>query len=257
MDFELKSRYARHLMLPEIGEEGQKKILSSRVLVVGAGGLGSPVMLYLAAAGVGTIGVIDADEVDLSNLQRQVIHQTKDLGIPKVESAREKMLAINPDVRVETYHEFLTPANALSIIGGYDFIVSCTDNLAAKALVSDTCVAAGKAFSHGGISEWTGQTFTYVPGTADYRAIFGPPPAEAQASPTSASAGSPDSVTSETAAPQAPVLGVLGAVAGMLGTIQAAETLKYLTGAGQLLTNRLLMFDALTMQFDVLTLGTD
>ena len=257
MNYELASRYARHLMLPEIGEEGQKKILSSRVLVVGAGGLGSPVMLYLAAAGVGTIGVIDADEVDLSNLQRQVIHQTKDLGTPKVESAREKMLAINPDVRVETYHEFLTPANALSIIERYDFIVSCTDNLAAKALVSDTCVAAGKAFSHGGISEWTGQTFTHVPGTADYRAIFGPPPAVAQASPTSASAGSPDSVTSETAPPQSPVLGVLGAVAGMLGTIQAAETLKYLTGAGQLLTNRLLMFDALTMKFDVLTLGTD
>lgn len=246
MDFELKSRYARHLMLPEIGEEGQKKILSSRVLVVGAGGLGSPVMLYLAAAGVGTIGVIDADEVDLSNLQRQVIHQTKDLGIPKVESAREKMLAINPDVRVETYHEFLTPANALSIIEGYDFIVSCTDNLAAKALVSDTCVAAGKAFSHGGISEWTGQTFTHVPGTADYRSIFGPPPAEDHAQ-----------ASAETTVPQAPVLGVLGAVAGMLGTIQAAETLKYLTGAGQLLTNRLLMFDALTMKFDVLTLGTD
>ena len=231
MNYELNNRYARHLMLPEIGEEGQKKILSSRVLVVGAGGLGSPVMLYLAAAGVGTIGVIDADVVDLSNLQRQVIHQTKDLGIPKVESAKEKIMAINPAVTVETYHEFLTPANALSIIDGYDFIVSCTDNLAAKALVSDTCVAAGKAFSHGGISEWTGQTFTHVPGTADYRTIFGAPQTE----------------------PQAPVLGVLGAVAGMLGTIQAAETIKYLTGAGTLLTNRLLMFDALTMQFNILS----
>ena len=243
MNYELNNRYSRHLMLPEIGEEGQKKILASRVLVVGAGGLGSPVMLYLAAAGVGTIGVIDADVVDLSNLQRQIIHHTKDLGTPKVESAKAKIMAVNPDVAVETYHEFLTPANALSIIQGYDFIVSCTDNLAAKALVSDTCVAAGKAFSHGGISEWTGQTFTHVPGTADYRAIFGDSPSPVTDSPE---AGEPKAV-----------LGVLGAVAGMLGTIQAAETLKYLTGAGQLLTNRLLMFDALTMKFDVLTLGTD
>ena len=246
MNCELNNRYSRHLMLPEIGEEGQKKILASRVLVVGAGGLGSPVMLYLAAAGVGTIGIIDADVVDLSNLQRQIIHHTKDLGTPKVESAKAKIMAVNPDVAVETYHKFLTPANALSIIQGYDFIVSCTDNLAAKALVSDTCVAAGKAFSHGGISEWTGQTFTHVPGTADYRAIFGPPPTEDRAQ-----------ASAEATVTQAPVLGVLGAVAGMLGTIQAAETLKYLTGAGQLLTNRLLMFDALTMKFDVLTLGMD
>jgi molybdopterin/thiamine biosynthesis adenylyltransferase len=240
MNCELNNRYSRHLMLPEIGEEGQKKILASRVLVVGAGGLGSPVMLYLAAAGVGTIGVIDADVVDLSNLQRQIIHHTKDLGTPKVESAKAKIMAVNPDVAVETYHEFLTPANALSIIQGYDFIVSCTDNLAAKALVSDTCVAAGKAFSHGGISEWTGQTFTHVPGTADYRTIFGDSP-------------SPSADNPEAGEPKA-VLGVLGAVAGMLGTIQAAETLKYLTGAGTLLTNRLLMFDALTMQFNLLTL---
>ena len=240
MNYELNNRYSRHLMLPEIGEEGQKKILASRVLVVGAGGLGSPVMLYLAAAGVGTIGIIDADVVDLSNLQRQIIHHTKDLGTPKVESAKEKIMAVNPDVAVETYHEFLTPANALSIIQGYDFIVSCTDNLAAKALVSDTCVAAGKAFSHGGISEWTGQTFTHVPGTADYRTIFG-------------GSASPSADSPEAGEPEA-VLGVLGAVAGMLGTIQAAETLKYLTGAGTLLTNRLLMFDALTMQFNLLTL---
>ena len=240
MNCELNNRYSRHLMLPEIGEEGQKKILASRVLVVGAGGLGSPVMLYLAAAGVGTIGVIDADVVDLSNLQRQIIHHTKDLGTPKVESAKAKIMAVNPDVAVETYHEFLTPANALSIIQGYDFIVSCTDNLAAEALVSDTCVAAGKAFSHGGISEWTGQTFTHVPGTADYRTIFGDSP-------------SPSADNPEAGEPKA-VLGVLGAVAGMLGTIQAAETLKYLTGAGTLLTNRLLMFDALTMQFNLLTL---
>jgi molybdopterin/thiamine biosynthesis adenylyltransferase len=240
MNCELNNRYSRHLMLPEIGDEGQKKILASRVLVVGAGGLGSPVMLYLAAAGVGTIGVIDADVVDLSNLQRQIIHHTKDLGTPKVESAKAKIMAVNPNVAVETYHEFLTPANALSIIQGYDFIVSCTDNLAAKALVSDTCVAAGKAFSHGGISEWTGQTFTHVPGTADYRTIFGDSP-------------SPSADNPEAGEPKA-VLGVLGAVAGMLGTIQAAETLKYLTGAGTLLTNRLLMFDALTMQFNLLTL---
>ena len=197
-------RYSRHILLQDVGVEGQEKIMNARVLVVGAGGLGAPVSLYLAAAGIGTIGIVDADVVDLSNLQRQVIHFTKDVGVPKVKSAEEKIKAINPDVKVDTYYEFLDSANALDIIKEYDFIVECTD--------------------------FNGQTFTHLPGTACYRCFFKEPP-PAGVVPTCSQAG------------------VLGAIAGMLGTIQAAETLKYFTGIGELLTNRLLSFDAKTMQF--------
>ena len=204
--------------------------MNARVLVVGAGGLGAPVSLYLAAAGIGTIGIVDADVVDLSNLQRQVIHFTKDVGVPKVKSAEEKIKAINPDVKVETYYEFLDSSNALDIIRQYDFIVDGTDNFPVKFLINDACVMAGKPFSHGGILRFNGQTFTHVPGTACYRCMFKEPP-PVGAVPTCSQAG------------------VLGAIAGMLGTIQAAETLKYFTGIGELLTNRLLTFDAKTMQF--------
>ena len=197
-------RYSRHILLQDVGVEGQERIINARVLVVGAGGLGAPVSLYLAAAGIGTIGIVDADVVDLSNLQRQVIHFTKDVGVPKVKSAEEKIKAINPDVKVDTYYE--------------------------KFLINDACVMAGKPFSHGGILRFNGQTFTHLPGTACYRCMFKEPP-PAGAVPTCSQAG------------------VLGAIAGMLGTIQAAETLKYFTGIGELLTNRLLTFDAKTMQF--------
>ena len=193
-------RYSRHILLQDVGVEGQEKIMNARVLVVGAGGLGAPVALYLAAAGIGTIGIVDADVVDLSNLQRQVIHFTKDVGVPKVKSAEEKIKAINPDV------------------------------FPVKFLINDACVMAGKPFSHGGILRFNGQTFTHLPGTACYRCMFKEPP-PVGAVPTCSQAG------------------VLGAIAGMLGTIQAAETLKYFTGIGELLTNRLLTFDAKTMQF--------
>lgn len=223
-------RYSRHILLKDVGVEGQEKIMDARVLVVGAGGLGSPVSLYLAAAGIGTIGVVDADVVDLSNLQRQIIHFTKDLGVPKVESAKEKIQAINPDVKVETYREFLDSSNALDIIRDYDFIVDCTDNFPVKFLINDACVMAGKPFSHGGILCFQGQTFTHLPGSACYRCLFKEPP------PTGA-------------VPTCSQAGVLGAIAGMLGTIQAAEVLKYFTGVGELLTNRLLTFDAKTMVF--------
>ena len=223
-------RYSRHILLQDVGVEGQEKILGAKVLVVGAGGLGAPVSLYLAAAGIGRIGIIDADVVDLSNLQRQVIHFTKDVGVPKVQSAKEKIQAINPDVQVDTYHEFLYSGNALDIIKQYDFIVDGTDNFPVKFLINDACVMAGKPFSHGGILRIYVQTFTHLPGTACYRCFFKEPP-PAGAVPTCSQAG------------------VLGAIAGMLGTIQAAETLKYFTGVGQLLTNRLLTFDAKTMQF--------
>lgn len=224
-------RYSRHILLKDVGVEGQEKIMNARVLVVGAGGLGAPVSLYLAAAGIGTLGIIDADTVDLSNLQRQVIHFTKDVGIAKVESAKEKILALNPDVRVETYRELLDSTNATDIIRDYDFIVDGTDNFSAKYLINDACVMAGKPFSHGGILRFNGQTFTHLPGTACYRCMFKEPPP----------AGT---------VPSCSQAGVLGAIAGMLGTIQSAETLKYFTGVGELLTNKLLTFDAKTMQFN-------
>lgn len=223
-------RYSRHILLKDVGVEGQEKIRNGKVLVVGVGGLGAPVALYLAAAGVGTIGIVDGDVVDLSNLQRQVIHFTGDVGHPKVESARDKMLAINPNVKVNTIREFLMSDNALDIIKDYDFIVDGTDNFPVKFLINDACVMAGKPFSHGGILRFEGQTFTHLPGTACYRCLFKSPP-PANAVPTCSQAG------------------VLGAIAGMLGTIQAAETLKYLTGVGELLTNKLLTFNAKTMDF--------
>lgn len=223
-------RYSRHILLKDVGVEGQEKIRNGKVLVVGAGGLGAPVALYLAAAGVGTIGIVDGDVVDLSNLQRQVIHFIGDVGHPKVESARDKMLAINPNVKVNTIREFLMSDNALDIIKDYDFIVDGTDNFPVKFLINDACVMAGKPFSHGGILRFEGQTFTHLPGTACYRCLFKSPP-PANAVPTCSQAG------------------VLGAIAGMLGTIQAAETLKYLTGVGELLTNKLLTFNAKTMDF--------
>lgn len=223
-------RYSRHILLQDVGLEGQEKILNAKVLIVGAGGLGAPVGMYLAAAGVGRIGVVDADVVDLSNLQRQIIHFTKDVGVAKVESAKEKMQAINPEVQVDTFHEFLDSSNALDIIKDYDFVVDGTDNFPVKFLINDACVMAGKPFSHGGILRFNGQTFTHVPGSACYRCMFKEPP-PAGAVPTCSQAG------------------VLGAIAGMLGTIQAAETLKYITGVGELLTDRLLTFDAKTMNF--------
>ena len=224
-------RYSRHILLQDVGVEGQEKLLKARVLIVGAGGLGCPVALYLAAAGVGTIGIADCDTVDISNLQRQIAHHTKDIGRPKVESAKEKMLAINPGVTVRTYREYLGAANIREIIRDYDFVVDGTDNFPTKFLVNDACVMEGIPFSHGGILRFDGQTTTVVPGkSACYRCSFHKPPP-------------PDAV------PTCSQAGVLGAIAGMLGTIQAAEALKYITGSGTLLTDRLLTFNAKSMEF--------
>ena len=223
-------RFSRHILLKDVGVEGQERILQGKVLIVGAGGLGAPAALYLAAAGVGTIGIADGDVVDRTNLQRQVIHFTPDIGKPKVTSAREKMLQINPGVTVRTYPERLRARNILDIIRAYDFIIDGTDNFPAKFLINDACVLAQKAFSHGGILRFEGQTMTYVPGSACYRCVF------LQAPPRNA-------------VPTCSQAGVLGAVAGMLGTIQAAEALKYLIGKGRLLTDRLLVFNALVMEF--------
>jgi len=222
-------RYSRHILLKDVGGEGQEKLLNTRVLIIGAGGLGAPIALYLAAAGIGHMGLIDADVVDITNLQRQVIHFTPDIGRPKVDSAKEKIAAINPDVTVTTYKDLFMASNALTLIKDYDFIVDGTDNFATKFLINDACIMGKKPYSHGGILRYDGQTFTHTPGTACYRCMFnGPPPANMV--PTCSQAG------------------VLGAIAGMLGTIQATEVLKYSLGIGDLLENRLLMFDALTMK---------
>lgn len=225
------TRYSRHILLKEVGGAGQQKLCDARVLIVGAGGLGSPVALYLAAAGVGTIGIADADVVDLSNLQRQVIHAMPDLGRPKVESAARKMQALNPDVTVRPYPEFLRADNIGAIVRAYDFVVDGTDNFAAKFLINDACVLAHVPFSHGGVVRFTGQTMTVLPGkTACYRCVFTAPPP-------------PDAV------PTCSQAGILGAVAGMLGTIQATEALKFITGVGHLLTDTLLTVDAAAMNF--------
>ena len=224
-------RYSRHIILKEVGGKGQQKLLDSKVLIIGAGGLGAPIALYLAAAGIGTIGIADADTVDLSNLQRQVIHCTPDIGKPKVISAKEKIEAINPDVQVRTYHEWISAANIMAIIKEYDFVVDGTDNFAAKFLINDACVLAGKPYSHGGILQFVGQTITVLPGQSTcYRCIFPTPPPK-DAIPTCSQAG------------------VIGVLPGVIGSIQATEAIKFLLGKGELLTGRILMYDALGMKF--------
>lgn len=232
-------RYSRHIILKEVGAKGQKKLLNAKVLIIGAGGLGAPAALYLAAAGVGTIGIVDADEVDLSNLQRQVIHTTADIGKPKVESAKETMNAINPDVTVKTYHEFITSENIMDIIKDYDFIIDGTDNFPAKFLINDACVMAKKPFSHAGIIRFKGQLMTYVPGQGPcYRCVFkNPPPKDA--------------------VPTCKQAGVIGAMGGVIGSLQAMEAIKYIIGKGELLTGYLLTFDALKMDFHKIKLPKD
>lgn len=224
-------RYSRHIILQDVGVEGQEKIANAKVLIIGAGGLGAPVALYLAAAGVGTIGIVDADVVDRSNLQRQVIHTTPEIGVAKVLSAKAKMQAINPDITIQTYQEMLVSANILDILAPYDFVVDGTDNFAAKFLINDACVLANKTYSHGGILRFSGQTMSIKPKqSACYACVFDRPP-PANAVPTCSTAG------------------ILGAVAGMLGTIQAAEILKLIIGIGEPLFDRLLSFEAKSMTF--------
>ena len=224
-------RYSRHIILKEIGAKGQKKLLNAKVLIIGAGGLGAPAAMYLAAAGVGTIGIADADEVDLSNLQRQIIHATKDLGKPKVQSAKETMNELNPDVTVNTYHTFVTSENIREIIRDYDFIIDGTDNFPAKFLINDACVMEKKPFSHAGIIRFKGQLMTYVPGEGPcYRCVFRDPPPK-------------------DAVPTCKQAGVVGAMGGVIGSLQAMEAIKFIVGKGQLLTGHLLTYDALTMEF--------
>lgn len=223
---EERERYARHLALPDFGEEGQLRLKNGSVLVIGAGGLGSPVCLYLAAAGIGRIGVADGDVVDLSNLQRQVIHDTPRIGMPKALSAARTMEALNPDIVVEPHVGMLTAENIDSVVGNYDFVIDATDSFAAKLLINDACVRASRPLSHGAIWRYEGQTMTVAPGAACARCLFAEEP----------------ELSAVTAGP-------LGATAGMLGTIQAAEAIKWISGVGQPLVNTLLRFDALTMEF--------
>jgi molybdopterin/thiamine biosynthesis adenylyltransferase len=228
-DMQLK-RYERNVKIKPIGETGQLRLLDSRVLVIGAGGLGSPAILYLAAAGVGTLGIVDNDVVDLSNLQRQIIHGTPDIGRPKTESAREKVDRLNPDPKVVTYQQRSDADNISSMIAGYDYVLDCTDNLVSKFLINDACVLGKKPFSYGGVLALHGQALTYTPGHACLRCALDVP-AHPNVLPTSRE------------------LGILGAAAGLLGSILAAEAIKYVTGAGKLLTDTLLEFDLLESRF--------
>ena len=232
-------RYSRHIILKEVGAKGQKKLLNAKVLIIGAGGLGAPAAMYLAAAGVGTIGIADADDVDLSNLQRQIIHSTEDVGKPKVKSARETMERMNPGVKVNTYHMFVDAANIRELIRAYDFIIDGTDNFPAKFLINDACVLEKKPFSHAGIIRFKGQLMTYVPGEGPcYRCVFKEPPPK-------------------DAVPTCKQAGVIGAMGGVIGSLQAMEAIKYIIGKGELLTGYLLTYDALTMEFRKVGLPRD
>ena len=224
-------RYARHIVLKDVGAKGQEKLLNAKVLIIGVGGLGSPVAMYLAAAGIGTIGIADADVVDLSNLQRQIAHNTEKIGTAKVESAKETINRMNPDVTVHTYQTLVTKDNILDFIQDYDFIIDGTDNFSSKFLINDACVMAKKPFCHAGILGFQGQLMTYVPGEGPcYRCIFHNPPKK-------------DEV------PTCKQVGVIGAMCGVIGSLQAMEAIKYILGVGELLTGYLLTYDALTMEF--------
>lgn len=230
-------RYSRHIILDKVGGTGQEKLLNSKVVIIGAGGLGSPAALYLAAAGIGTIGIVDADKVDLTNLQRQVIHHTADVGVDKVVSAKNKINEINPDVNVVTYNEWAGQDNIREIIRDYDFVLDGTDSFSAKFLINDACYFEKKPLSHAGILQFGGQLMTILPDkSACYRCLFHSPP-PANAVPTCSQAG---------------VLGVLG---GVVGTLQATEAIKYILGIGELLTDSLLTYNALTMNFRKVELG--
>ena len=232
-------RYSRHILLKEVGVNGQKKLLNAKVLIIGAGGLGSPAAMYLAAAGVGTIGIADADEVDLSNLQRQIIHAAEDVGKAKAQSAKETMERMNPDVAVNTYRTFVSADNIMELIRDYDFIIDATDNFPAKFLINDACVMAKKPFSHAGVIRFKGQLMTYVPGKSPcYRCVFKEPPPK-------------------DAVPTCKQAGIIGAVCGVIGSLQAMEAVKYILGIGDLLTGYLLTFDALTMEFRKIKLPSD
>jgi adenylyltransferase/sulfurtransferase len=233
------TRYSRHFLLPEVGEEGQAKLLDAKVLMVGAGGLGSPSAYYLAAAGVGTIGIIDHDVVDLSNLQRQILHTNDRIGEPKTESARKTLQGLNPDVNVIPIPERLTSENIMEIIKNYDIVVDGCDNFATRYLVNDACVMTGKPNVHGSIFQFEGQVTVFYPGKGPcYRCLYPEPPPPGMA-------------------PSCAEAGVLGVLPGLIGTIQAVETIKLILGKGDSLVGRLLHFNTLTMEINTLRLRED
>ncbi len=233
------ARYSRHLIMPEVGMEGQLRLKAASVLCIGAGGLGSPVAMYLAAAGVGRIGIVDFDVVDYSNLQRQIIHGTPDVGRPKLDSARDALNAINPEVRVETHEVALSSANALDLLGGYDVIVDGTDNFPTRYLVNDACVLLGKPNAYGSIFRFEGQASVFAAKDGPcYRCLYPEPP--------------PPGLV-----PSCAEGGVLGILPGVIGTIQATEAVKLVIGNGEPLVGRFLVYDALRMRFRELKLRRD
>lgn len=231
-------RYARHILLPEIGGTGQARLLGAKVLVIGAGGLGSPVILYLAAAGVGTIGIVDDDVVDLSNLQRQILHDGTKLGQAKVDSARTTIAAINPDVAIIAHKLRLGAENALSVIADYDIVADGSDNFPTRFLVNDACRLLGKTLVSAAILRFEGQLATYRPDGPCYRCLFAdaPPPGEI---------------------PSCAQAGVLGAVAGIMGSFQASEVVKEILGLGQSMAGHLMVFDALAASWRKIRLPRD
>jgi adenylyltransferase/sulfurtransferase len=223
-------RYSRHIIMPQVGSKGQRNLLAAKVLIIGAGGLGSPVAIYLGLAGIGTLGIVDFDTVELSNLQRQILHHQHDIGRPKVLSAQQTLAEYNSDVKVVAHQAPLTSENAMEIISQYDIVVNGADNFPARYLVNDATYLSGKPLVDGSVLLFDGQASVFIPGKGCYRCLFPTPP--------------PPGVV-----PSCAEAGVLGALPGLVGSIQAIETIKLILGAGQPLAGRLLLIDALSMEF--------
>ena len=224
------TRYSRHIIMGDVGSKGQRSLMQSKALIVGAGGLGSPSAIYLALAGVGTIGIVDFDVVDLSNLQRQILHHTADVGRPKLDSARDNIREYNPDVNVVPHEVRLESDNAMEIIGQYDLVINGADNFATRYLVNDACYLLGKPLVDGSILIFDGQATVFIPGEGCYRCLFPAPPPPGMV-------------------PNCAEAGVLGALTGLVGSIQATEALKLMLGIGESLSSRLVLIDALSMNF--------
>ena len=232
-------RYSRHIILPEVGGSGQQKMLEARVLLLGAGGLGSPAAYYLAAAGIGNLGIVDFDRVDLSNLQRQIIHSTERIGMLKTESAKKTIKALNPDVNVTLYNERLDSSNIMNLIEGYDYIVDGSDNFPTRYLVNDACIMRNKTLIHGSIYRFEGQVTVFKPGDGPcYRCLYPEPPPPGMV-------------------PNCQEGGVLGVLAGVIGNLQVVEVLKLVLGIGKPLVGKLLIYDALNTEFRNLRLRKD
>lgn len=233
LSLEERERYDRQMLLPQVGTEGQKKLKKAKVLLVGAGGLGAPAALYLAGAGVGELGIMDADTVTISNLHRQIIHAADRVGMKKAESAEIAIAQLNGLVRVTTYPYFLTAENAEEILDGYDFVIDAADNFETKFLINDVCVLRKKPFCHAGVLQFQGQVMTYVPGAFPcFRCIF-------------------EEIPKAGAVPNCSRAGIIGAMAGLIGSIQALEAIKYILGAGELLTGKMMVIDGLTMKIRI------